>query len=116
MSTNFPDTLPAWLTDTPPVPDCPPWCTKPAGHDWNPADPVGLGRHHTANVGMVQTDYKARPMAVSIQQYETLDAEREQAIVYVEGDQEFTVAQARELANVLTKAIAALAEIDGGRA
>ena len=29
---TFPDTIPAWMSETPPIPDCPSWCVEPAGH------------------------------------------------------------------------------------
>ena len=45
---TFPDTIPAWLLNTPAIPDCPSWCLEPAGHHDPTHNPGDWTRFHVA--------------------------------------------------------------------
>jgi hypothetical protein len=113
---TFPDTIPAWMTSTPAVPDCPPWCTEPAGHH----NPTGLRpgdwvRFHVAYRQEVLTGDD--PVTVVVASHESFELgllATEPAGLTISGGEDLTPVQARRLLDVLTEATAVLSTITAG--
>lgn len=74
---TFPDTISAWMSETPPVPDCPSWCTKADGHCFIAFPEPGVldvDRNHVAFRAGVVEEEGAR-LTVLVYAHETYNAD-----------------------------------------
>jgi len=117
---TFPDTIPAWMSEPPPIPDCPAWCTKPAGHGFitYPADVLDLDREHDAfRADIVRADGK--PLTMSVYAQESYTAEEglyfSPVMLYLDGTEDLVLADVVKLNEALREAEAVFTRITGGR-
>jgi len=110
------------MSETPPVPDCPPWCTKPAGHGFISYPIPGvldLDRDHVAfRVDIVRADNK--PLTVSVYAHESCSADeglyRSPAMLFIDGTEGLVLGDLLKLNAVLREAKAVFTRITRGRA
>jgi len=113
---TFPDTIPAWLTDTPPVPDCPPWCLEPAGHHDPTHIPGDWVRFHVAYRESFPTAGGDVTVEVAVHEFrEGGVLHREPAQLHVTRAECLTQLDALRLLDMLGQAAAVLGRINGGR-
>jgi len=115
---TFPDTIPAWMGETPPVvPDCPPWCLEPAGHHDPTHVPGDWVRFHVAYQESFSTP--AGDLLVELAAHEFWEGgvlAHEPAQLHVIRAERLSQADALRLHEMLGQAAAVLTRITGGRA
>lgn len=110
------------MSETPPVPDCPPWCTKPAAHGFISYPIPGvldLDRDNVAfRVDIVRADNK--PLTVSVYAHESCSADeglyRSPAMLFIDGTEGLVLGDLLKLNAVLREAEAVFTRITRGRA
>jgi len=123
---TFPNTIPAWMGETPPsVPDCPPWCLEPAGH-YDPTHvPWGWTRFHVAWSGtMTYRDSLRRTeeIVIEVSQYEANETGEdylEPPRVWLRGlgeDSPLTETDMPAFADLIGQAASTMLRITGGGA
>jgi len=115
---TFPDTIPAWMGETPPVvPDCPPWCLEPAGHHDPTHVPGDWVRFHVAYQESFSTP--AGDLLVELAAHEFWEGgvlAHEPAQLNVIRAERMSQVDALRLHEMLGQATAMLTRINGGRA
>jgi hypothetical protein len=114
---TFPDTIPAWMSDTPPVPDCRPWCLEPAGHHDPTHIPGNWVRVHVAYQESFSTSVGELVVEVAIHEFwEGGVLHHEPAQLHVIRAECLSQVDALRLHEMLGQAAAVLGRINGGRA
>jgi hypothetical protein len=114
---TFPDTVPAWMSETPPVPDCPPWCLEAVGHHDPTQVPGSWTRFHVAYRESFPIGGGDLVVEVaSHQSWEGVVLEHEPAQLDVLRAEGLSPADALRLLEVLREGTATLTRITGGTA
>ena len=114
---TIPDTIPAWMSETQPIPDCPSWCMKPTGHGFIVYPELGvldMDRDHDAfRADVVKAD--GMLLSVSVYCHESYNADeglyRSPVMVFVDGAEGLTLADLVALNAVLRAAQAVFTTI-----
>jgi len=117
MSNIFPNTIPAWMSDTPSVPACPPWCLEPAGHHTPTHVPGDWVRFHVAYQESFSTS--AGELEVEVAEHEFWEGgvlHHEPAQLNVIGAEWLSQVDALRLREMVGQATAMLTRITGGAA
>ena len=119
---TFPDTIPAWMSETPPVPDCPSWCTKAPGHGFVAYSEPGvldMDRDHDAfGAYIVKADGKA--VSVTVYAHESYNPDeglyRSPVTLFIDGTEGLTLPDLVKLNGILREAEAVFTRITEGPA
>lgn len=125
---TFPDTIPAWMTETPSMPDCPAWCTLHVGHHNRMATPRGWNRSHVAwSAAMTYRDGPGSTGVITaeVSQYEVNECGDDYVLepvrLWLRGvpessDGSLAVDDAAVFADLIGRSANVMSRISGGRA
>lgn len=119
---TFPDTIPAWLLNNPVIPDCPSWCTEPAGHGFTCYPEPGVLESDRGHYGFRAsfTTTEGIEVTVGVSQQETSSAREGFTLhpvnMYVDGTEGLDLVDLVQLNSILREAEAVFTRITAGPA